>query len=121
MTIQEKTGFRDLTFSQWIRRCLPDSNTGYCVSDLDFILWNWKQKKLMFIEVKTRNSEPKRFQQIMWNNLAKWITAGMELEKEWTFLGYHLIKFENTFFNDGKCFLNGEEITEEDLIKKLSF
>ena len=36
MTAKERTGMRDVKFSKWIREKLPDSNTGYSVSDLDF-------------------------------------------------------------------------------------
>jgi len=45
MTRKEFSNIRDLTFSQWIRNNLPDSSCGYMVSDLDFILQNYKTKK----------------------------------------------------------------------------
>ena len=71
MTRKEITGVRDLTFSGWVRRKLPDSSTGFSASDLDFILWNWKSKKVMMLEIKTRNSKPRIGQKIMWQNLNK--------------------------------------------------
>lgn len=118
MTRKEQTGIRELKFSQWVRTNLPDSSTGYCASDLDFFLWNWKTKKVMMLEIKTRNSYPRRWQDIMWNNISKWISKG--IDDDWTFYGYHLIQFENTCFSDGKCFLNTIEISEEKLIEFLS-
>lgn len=119
MTRKEITGIRSLDFSQWVREKLPDSSTGFCASDLDFILWNWKTKKVMFLEIKTRNSYPKYFQKSMYNNLHKWIKNG--IDADWKYYGFHLIVFENTTFEDGKCYLDNEEISEQELIKFLSF
>jgi hypothetical protein len=118
MTRKELTGTRNLNFSGWIREKLPDSATGFSVSDLDFILWNWKHKKVMFLEIKTRNSRPRPNQKEMWRNLNRWVSKG--IDEDWSYLGFHLITFEKTFFDDGKCFLNYNEINEENLIKFLS-
>jgi hypothetical protein len=118
-TRQEITGKRPLEVSKWIRRKMPDSKTGYWVSDLDFILYNVKTKKLMFLEVKTRNSPPKWFQKTMWKSIHNWIRKG--IDDDWTYLGFNLITFENTVFNDGRCFLNGKEISELELKEFLSF
>ena len=119
MTKKEITGKRDLTFSGWVREKLPDSSTGYMVSDLDFVFWNYKSKKIMLVEIKTRNSNIKTWQKNMWSNIHKWIKKG--IDSDWTYLGFNLIQFQNTNFNDGKCFLNGKEITEAELINFLSF
>jgi len=118
MTRKEVTRIRDLTFSSWIRKKLPDSSTGFSVSDLDFILWNWKTKKVMMLEIKTRNSKPRVGQKIMWQNINQWIKNG--IDDDWKYLGFHLIVFEKTDFTDGKCYLNNKEITEKELINFLS-
>ena len=118
MTQQEKTGIRELNFSGWIREKLPDSKTGYLVSDIDFVLYNYKTKKVMLLEVKTRNAELKTWQSIFYKNITEWLKKG--IDSDWTFLGFHIVKFENTFFDDGKCFLDGVEITEDNLTKFLS-
>lgn len=119
MTKQEKTFKRDLTFSQWIRNKLPDSKTGFTVSDLDFVIWNWKTKNLMLLEVKTRNSNPAKWQAFMWRNIHKWIKKGIDMD--WNYCGFHLIVFENTSFEDGVVYLDHKPIKENDLIKFLSF
>lgn len=118
MTRKEVTGFRDLTFSGWVRENLPDSKTGFMASDLDFFLWNYKTKKLIMLELKTYGRKPKRWQEIMWLNMEKWITNG--IDSDWEFRGYHLIQFEKTNFENGKCYLDGKEITEKELIEFLS-
>jgi len=118
MTRQEVTHTRDLTFSGWIRDHLPDSATGYLVSDLDFILFNYKTKKIMLLEVKTRNVDLKYWQSTLFNNLARWVSKG--IDSDWVFLGFHTLQFENTSFNDGKCYFDKVAIDEEELITKLS-
>jgi hypothetical protein len=118
-TRKEITGNRPLDFSAWIRNNLPESKTGYFVSDLDFVLYNYKAKKLMMLEIKTRNAEPKYWQKLMWDNMDKWIKNG--IDEDWTYYGFFYVKFENTFFNDGRCYLNGKEISELDLKEFLSF
>ena len=118
MTRQEITGIRDLSFSTWIRQKLPCSSTGFVVSDLDFILTNYKTKKLMLIEVKTRNKEIARWQSILLKNISKWLTQG--IDDDYEYYGCHVIKFENTSFEDGKCYFDDQEITEPELIERLS-
>ena len=118
MTRQEVTYSRDLGFSQWIRANLPDSKTGFMVTDLDFVVFNYKTKKLMFLEIKTRNSRPKEWQHQIFKNLHRWIKNG--IDDDWTYLGYHLIQFENTNFKDGKVFFDYLVTSEAELIKTLS-
>lgn len=118
MTRTEITGIRPLDFSKWIRTELPDSASGFSVSDLDFVIWNWKTKKVIMLEIKTRMSIPRKGQYMMWKNLEKWIAKG--IDEDWTFHGFHFIKFENTNFEDGKVFYDDKEITEYELNRILS-
>jgi hypothetical protein len=119
MTRQEITGIRELIFSKWIRNNLPDSSTGFMVTDLDFILYNYKAKKIMFLEVKTRNKELPFWQRTVFNQLSKWVEKG--IDTDWDFFGFHLITFSNTFFNNGIVYLDGKKITEKELIDFLTF
>lgn len=119
MTKQEITGIRDLTFSGWIRENLPDSSGGFLVTDLDFILYDYKTKKVMLLEIKTRNSCVQFWQSKIFGNLDKWIRNG--INEGWQYLGFHVLKFKNSWFDDGRVFFDGEEVYEQDLIEKLSF
>ena len=118
MTRQEKHGIRDIYFSQWIRRSLPDSSTGFSVSDIDFMLWNWKTKSFALLEIKCRNVEPSVGQYKMIKNVHRWIKKG--LDDNWKYYGYNLITFEGDTFENGRVYLNKKEITEKELIKSLS-
>lgn len=118
MTRKEITNFRDLTLSGWIREKLPDSSTGLMVSDLDFVLYNFKTKKLVLLEIKTRNSELKTWQRNMFKNISEWIAKG--IDKDWKYHGFNVLKFENTFFNDGKVYFNDNEMSEREIIEMMN-
>lgn len=118
MTRQEITGIRNLDFSGWVRKYLPDSATGFLVSDLDFVFLDWQKKKLMLLEVKTRNADLKPWQQNLFAHLTRWIGNG--IDSGWKFLGFHVLKFENTFFDDGKVWFDGKETDECNLIEDIN-
>jgi hypothetical protein len=118
LTKPEITGIRELKFSSWIGEKLPDSSFGFLVTDLDFILYNWQTKKIMLLEIKTRNAKLKKWQQIIFFQIAKWIEKG--IDKDWIFQGFHIIKFENTFFNDGEVCWDNKLSSEEEIKKNLS-
>ena|SRR3990167_2881282 len=118
MTRKELTGVRELKMSSWIREKLPDSSEGFMVSDLDFILYNYKEKMCMLLEVKTRNTDLKEWQKRLLENVARWIEKG--IDNGWMFGGYHVVTFENTFFDDGKCWYDSREVSEGELTEILS-
>lgn len=117
-TRQEITGTRELNFSQWVREELPDSATGFLATDLDFILYNYKTKQIALVEVKTRGANLKFWQEGIFKSLSRWVAKG--IDSDWTFRGFYTIKFENTFFHDGKCYLNGVQSTEREIREILS-
>jgi hypothetical protein len=121
MTRQEQTGSRehDLFFSKWIRKKLPNSYTGYRCYDIDFVLWHKDLKQIMLIELKSYNTPVKSDQHYILNNLHKWIQKG--IDSDWTYKGCHLIQFEKFNFDNGKVYLNNNEVTEEELIEFLTF
>jgi len=43
--------------SDWVRENLPDSSTGFLVSDLDFILENWKTKNIIYEAINAENRD----------------------------------------------------------------
>jgi hypothetical protein len=121
MTRQEQTGYRDLTFSGWVRENLPDSSTGFMASDLDFILWNYKTRKLMLLEVKTHKAKMRVWQQKLFTVLDQILQKGcVMLENPIEYLGFHCVRFENTDFYNGRCMLDDSIVTEQELIQFLS-
>lgn len=121
MTREEVTGTRDLTLSSWIRRNLPDSSTGYLVTDIDFLLHNFRTKKMMLLEIKTFHAPLKKWQENVFRALDFYIKTGVEAaDNGWQYLGWHLIMFEEKDFSK-KVFFDDKEITEEELKNILSF
>ena len=118
MTRQENTGIRDLTFSGWVRENLPNSATGFMVTDIDFYMYNYKTKKHLLVEVKNNNAPLKKWQSIMYKNLSHWIDSAAKKDG-WDFKGFYFIKFVKTSFKDG-VYLNDKISSEEEIIKKLS-
>lgn len=118
-TRKEITWTRSLEFSQWIRKNLPDSQTGYMVSDIDFILYNYKTKKIAIVEVKTNNKIISTWQRRLLEFVSSCIRNGKP--SDYDYLGLYIIRFEKTNFNDGKVYLNGEESSEEQIRKILTF
>lgn len=118
MTTIEYTHKRDLTFSGWIRKNLPDSKLGFLVSDIDFFIYNKTKKKALILEVKTRGGDIKDWQAKMYKNINFWIKKG--IDDDWQWLGVHLLQFQNTNFNDGKVYLDRVEKTEKEIIEFLS-
>jgi hypothetical protein len=125
MTCKEKLNFRDLEFSHWIREKLPSSDTGLMVSDLDFILQNYKTKKIMLVEVKKFGANPKEWQKSLFTFLHNIFLVGVPLlscstkYRNWSYLGFHLITFKGSKLSEG-LLLDKNEISEQDLIKFLS-
>ena len=121
MTRQEKSGTRDLTFSGWVRENLPDSSTGFMVSDLDFILWNYKLRRLMLIEVKTYAAKMRFWQSSLFETLGKLIEYGAQhIDEPIDYRGFHCIRFEKSSFDDGRCLLDSKVVSEAELIAFLS-
>ena len=118
MTRQEITGKRNLDFSQWVRKNLPDSDTGYSATDLDMILYNWKTKRFLILETKVYNGKMRNGQKFMFMRLNNWLKNGVS--DGWRYYGFHLIVFENTCFSNGQVYLNGKKSSEEEIKKLLS-
>ena len=119
MTRKENTFKRDNYFSSWCREKLPESKTGFMVSDIDFILYDYKFKRIMLIETKCMNTEIKTWQKNLFKNINKWIAKG--IDDDWKYDGFHLLVFENTNFSNGKVFFDHKEISENELLERLSF
>jgi len=121
MVREEQTSDRSLAFSRWIRERLPDTATGYVVENLDWIFHNYKNKILLFAEEKThggqlRYAQSKLFIGILEPALKMWCSAN-----GFIWLGFHVIRFENTCPSDGKIYWDDECISEDMLIERLSF
>lgn len=108
---------KQLQLSDWFREALPDSALGFYLSDIDFIVYNETTQKIGLLEVKTRNKQIPEWQRRLLLITETAIKNG--LQEWWQYAGFFSIRFENYFFNDGKCYLNDKEISQEELKRKL--
>lgn len=115
MTRQEQTNERNLDMSRWIRTHLPDSSTGTRVTDIDFVITNANSNTILFVEVKTRNAQMKAWQKQIYSRIISSINRSGAMKA--SFAG---IRFEHTFFHDGRVWLNGVQSSEQEIKKTLS-
>lgn len=121
MTKQEKTNNRSLKFSKWIREYLPDSKTGFCVGNQDWIFFDYKNNKLMFCEEKTHMAKISTWFRLLIKNIIHPALLDYCKKKQIDYRGYHLIQFEQESPDDGKIYLDYREINKQELIDFLSF
>jgi hypothetical protein len=112
MTKKELTYKRDLYFNDWVRKNLPDSSTGFWVTDVDFVFISFKSRKFMLVETKKNSRYPTNAQSEIISFMDTVLRRGTP--PEWEYLGYHVLVFEKTGWENGKVWLDGKEITEED-------
>lgn len=103
---------RSLYFSQWLRDNLPDSSTGTYITDIDFVIFNWKShNRMLFVEEKTHGADMTTAQRNVYKKIVKALQdSGIQADCAF-------VKFENTSFEDGRVWINNQEVTE-DMIKK---
>ena len=122
MSRQEQHHIRDLRFSRWIRRECPDSSTGFTVFDIDFVLRNYKTKRLALLEVKCRRANMSWAQQQALRHMHDLITYGAhEAFRDWSYQGLWLVQFEIEVPGDGgRIWIDGIEVTEDELRHAMS-
>jgi len=120
MTRPEYSGNRCLDFSGWIRKELPDSSTGFMVTNQDWVLWNYKTRRLMLLEEKTRFADVAPWFKRLIREVIHPALINYCGDHGIDYRGYHIVKFENTAPDNGKIFLDDIEITKEELKKILS-
>ena len=111
---------KDFAINNWLREKLPSGPQGLVISDLDFILYNYKTKRLMLIELKQYGREVEWWQKQLFNVLHTAMTYGLKNTKI-EYLGFNLITFPKKDFTESETVLwNKEEIGEPELIRRLS-
>ena len=124
-TVEERTGFREEGMSRWIRANLPSSQRPSCFTcfDVDFVLRNYCTRRIAFVEMKCHQCKPGPGQELTMQLIDETMRLGTPARNEhygiqsmaWTYCGYWLLQFENTKPDDGRIWLNGHELTEEQL------
>lgn len=113
---QKRRDNHSTEFGLWLRDQKEiDSKLGYIATNIDYVWRNYKTDQWMFIEEKRHGEQPKFYQQKIFDILS-W--CGRHHPK---YCGFHVLVFENTSPDDGNIFLNGKEISREELLQFLQF
>jgi len=104
-------------FSLWIRANCRDSKTGLSLTNLDFVVTDYKKKTIVLLEEKTHMGDIHYGQQQIVGVLVKAL-ENYEKVSDWKFKGFYLVQFLGDGPEEGKpLFINGEEKTVDDLRK----
>jgi hypothetical protein len=111
-------------FSQWIRKTCKDSHLGLSVVNVDYILNEYKQKRLKIIEEKTHGKKIMDYPQTqvykILDTALKYAEENLVFEYEYE--GFFLITFSNTDPENSEfIYINGVSVTKEELLKFLNF
>jgi hypothetical protein len=121
MVREEITGKRNLDFSGWIRSNLTGIE-GYTVFDIDFVYRDYLRKRLQIVEAKVLKGKLTYMQERVIPEIASIFEAGIAAGKPepgWRWMGYHVVRFENTSPENGLIEWDGKIITREKLIELL--
>ena len=104
-------------FSDWLRKQLEiSSKLGFITTNIDYMWGNYKTGRWMLIEEKRHNARPTWSQEEQFEVLHDACRKG-----DSNYRGFPLLVFENTTPDDGKMFLDGDEITRAELFAFLQF
>ena len=78
---------------------LPKSTEWTLISNIDFIICNYKTKKFIMVELKTHWKRMEQRQRWLYNMLHKRLMKGNDLDDR-TFVGTYLISFMGEDFTD---------------------
>ena len=133
---------KDTPFGKWMRGQKPISSTvqygrdkqkfgGFDGENLDYIWHDYIHGKIMLIEEKQFQSKSRFPQRDTHSIIAQalryacenkdFIRIKAEHPKRLTYHGYYLIQFENTCPTDGWTKINGQPVTESQLLKFMLF
>lgn len=78
---------------------LPKSSEGVIISNIDFVICNYKTKKFILVELKTKGNEMKNWQKWLYNMLHRRLMHTNNLDNR-SFEGTYCIRFMGENFSD---------------------
>ncbi|MBL7816002.1 MAG: hypothetical protein JNL70_13380 [Saprospiraceae bacterium] len=99
-------------FSDFMYKFRVEANDGFTFIDIDTILRNHKRQTFALLEIKCKAAPLSYAQGKIFNEIHEFLKRGSCCG--WTYVGFYLLQFENTSFENGKAFLNGTEVSEGD-------
>ena len=128
MSREFKANEKNVDYQKWTAGNLRESKTGLLIYDMDFIHKDWKNKRIMVIELKQFQSKPFKYINQLHPEWIHYMEHVMRETKDmienyyvkqlgYTFLGYNIVSFSNTTpDNSEHIWWNQEEISREEYI-----
>lgn len=103
-------------FGLWLREQPNiDSSLGFAASNIDFMWRNYNTGQWMFIEEKRCNGK------LTWSQEQIFDIIHNACKNAKGYCGFYVLTFEHTNPDDGCIYLDGDEITKEELLQFLCF
>jgi hypothetical protein len=99
-------------FSQFMYKFRVEANNGFTFIDIDTILRNYEKQTFALLEIKCRQANLSYAQKKIFNEMDEFLKRGSCCG--WTYIGFYLLQFEGTSFDDGAAWLNGQLITADE-------
>jgi len=113
---QQRRDSHSTQFGLWLREQAEiDSKLGYTATNIDYLWHNYKTGVWMLIEEKRYMSQVKFPQTKMLEILDK------VSQNDVRYKGLFIVVFEKTSPDDGRIWIDGKEVTKQDLVKFLQF
>lgn len=101
MSSNEFTSKYEQFFSNWLFTNLPKSSEGTIISNIDYVICDYKTKKFFLLELKTNGNQMKYRQKSLYNMIHKRLRRTNKGVDDWTFVWTYCICFAWTNFDDG--------------------
>jgi hypothetical protein len=99
-------------FSDFMYKFRQDANRGFTFIDIDTILRNYEKQSFALLEIKCKQASLSYAQKKIFNEMDEFLKRGACCG--WTYVGFHILQFEGTSFDDGAAWLNGQEIAADE-------
>lgn len=100
-------------FSNWLFYNLPKSSEWVIISNIDFIITDYRTKKFFLLELKTRGNQMQTRQKNLYNMIHKRLRRTNEWVDDRTFVWTYCVQFAWTNFYDGPVTIQGTNIIKK--------
>jgi hypothetical protein len=113
MSSNEFTSKYEQFFSNRLFASLPSSSEWTIISNIDYVICDYKTKKFFLLELKTRWNQMKDRQKWLYNMIHKRLWRTNEWVDDWKFVGTYCVCFAWTNFYDWPVTIQGTNVRKK--------
>lgn len=102
-------------FSNWLFQNLPSSSEWTIISNIDFVVCDYKTKKFFLLELKTKGNQMQPRQKWLYNMIHKRLWRTNTWVDDWTFVGSFCVCFSWNNFYDGSVTIQWTNIIKKEV------